>query len=125
MKLYIRRMQSEKKGLFGGHKGMAFKLFAKVELLESDREIVEKYKLGDYVVARYKIPNPKIDKSHPEPFFERRIITRALINGTETDEVPDVRELLNLEEDIKAGCRGMKELLRIAPSFGGEEVFDI
>lgn len=125
MKLYIRRMQSEKKGLLGGHKGMAFKLYAKVELSDIDNNIVEKYKLGEYVVAKYKIPNFQITDKYPDPFLERHIYTQSIIKGCETEEVKDVRELLELEENIKAGCRGMKQLLQVATSFGGEEMFEI
>ena len=125
MKLYIRRMQSEKKGLFGGHKGMAFKLFARVELPEEDKQIVERYKLGNYIVATYKVPNFQITEKHPDPFLESHIRTQSLMSGHETSELTDVRELLKLEEALKDGCRGMKELLRVAASFGVEEVFDI
>jgi hypothetical protein len=57
--------------------------------------------------------------------LESNIRTQPLIDGYETSELTDVRELLKLKEDLKAGCQGMKELLKIAPSLGGEEVFDI
>ena len=44
MKLYIRRNQEEKKGLFGGHKGMTFLLSCRVELSSEESSLIEKYK---------------------------------------------------------------------------------
>ena len=111
MKLYIRRMQAEKKGLLGGHKGVAFKLYARIELPDEDKAIIEKYKLGDYAAAKYKTPNKGQSASYPEPFIEHRVTTDMLLKGTETYELSDVRELLELEENLKGGCRGMKELI--------------
>jgi hypothetical protein len=123
MKLYIRRSQEEKKGLLGGSKGTQFKLYSRVELDPGDTELVKRYKLEDYIVARLKIPKAN-HKPGEDPYWEHEISTKSLMNGR-TESVDDVRLLIQLEDDIKGACRGMKELLRVAASFGGEEVFDI
>ncbi|MEA3417111.1 MAG: hypothetical protein U9R02_13350, partial [Thermodesulfobacteriota bacterium] len=51
MKLTIRRDQSAKKGLFGGHKGMNFSLFCRVEISQEERELINKYKVQDHVLT--------------------------------------------------------------------------
>ena len=124
MKLYIRRSQEEKKGLLGGSKGTDFKLHARVELDPGDEALIKRYKLDDYVVARLKIPKQNYKPNEEEPYWEHKITTKSLMTG-HTESVDDVRLLVQFEEDIKGACRGLKELLRVAASFGGEEVFDI
>ena len=39
MKLTIRRDQAAKKGVFGGHKGMIFSLYCKVEISSEEQEL--------------------------------------------------------------------------------------
>lgn len=124
MKLYIRRSQEEKKGLLGGSKGTDFKLHARVELDPGDEALIKRYKLDDYVVARVQIPKPSYKPNEEKPYWEHEITTKSLMNG-HTESVHDVRLLVQLEDDVKGACRGLKELLRVAASFGGEEVFDI
>jgi hypothetical protein len=55
MKLTIRRNQADVKGLFGGHKGVRFSLFGRVQVSTDENALIERYKVGDYALADYEL----------------------------------------------------------------------
>jgi hypothetical protein len=114
MKLTIRRNQSEKKGFFGGHKGMNFSLFCRVEISPEEQELINKYQVYDHVLTWRNTENGQMPG----------LTVRDLVQGT-TAEIGDVATLLNNEEVIKGACESFKTLLLVMASFGGEEVIEI
>lgn len=114
MKLTIRRDQSAKKGLFGGHKGMNFSLFCQVEISQEENELIEKYKVQEYVLTWREYEGNQVPG----------LTVQDLVRGS-TAEIGDVATLLNHEEAIKGACQNFKTLLMVMTSFGGEEVIEI
>jgi hypothetical protein len=119
MRLTIRRNQADQKGFFGGHKGVNFSLYSKADLTMEERALIERYKVGDYVLAEYTWR----PRSGGEP-VQVAIRVNTLANGT-TDTTDSITTLLNLEDAIKGGCQNLKNLLRVMSTFGGEEVIEI
>ena len=115
MELKIRRNQEQKKGFLGGNKGIQFSLHCQVELTPEEKELVEKAKVGDYVLTEYTVFERK------KGDFEAKLTVTNLVNGF-TSSVSDVHKLLTLEEEVKNGCQNLKSLLEVISSFGGEEV---
>ncbi len=118
MKLVINKDQSDVKGIFGGHKGVSFKLVAKCEIPDVDRLLIEKYKVGEMTVASRKFTNHKGEPG------EVRVSVNDLIKGS-THQTDDLGELQNLQEQLKSGCAYLKVMLKVMSTFGGEEVFEI
>lgn len=116
MKLVIRRNQADVKGLFGGHKGVSFSLFGKCAVSDPERALIDKYKVGDYILASYTV-------NAREP-IEFNIRVNDLISGT-THQTNDIGTLLKLEEEMKSGCDNLKSLLSVMATFGGEQTFEI
>ena len=114
MKLIIRRDQAAKKGFFGGHKGMRFSLYCKVEISPEEQELIEKYKVHDHVLTWRDSDSGQIPV----------LTVNNLVFGR-TTEIDDVATLLNNEEVIKGACEDFKNLLLVMASFGGEEVIEI
>jgi len=114
MKLIIRRDQSAKKGFFGGHKGMRFSLYCRVEISQEEQELIDKYKVHDHVLTWRKTEGGQIPG----------LTVGDLVRG-KTYELDDVTTLLNNEEVIKEACLDFKNLLLVMASFGGEEVIEI
>ena len=114
MKLTIRRDQSAKKGLFGGHKGMNFSLFCRVEISQEEQELINKYKVQEHVLTWREYQGSQVPG----------LTVQDLVQG-KTTEIGDVATLLNNEEVIKSACQDFKTLLMVMASFGGEEVIEI
>ena len=114
MKLTIRRDQSAKKGLFGGHKGMNFSLFCRVEISPEEQELINKYKVQEHVLTWREYQGNQVPG----------LTVQDLVQG-KTTEIGDVATLLNNEEVIKGACQDFKTLLMVMASFGGEEVIEI
>ena len=114
MKLKIRRDQSAKKGFFGGHKGMNFSLFCRVEISPDEQDLINKYKVQEHVLTWREYEGRQIPG----------ITVQDLVQG-KTTEIGDVTTLLNNEEVIKSACQDVKTLLIVMASFGGEEVIEI
>ncbi len=114
MKLTIRRDQAAKKGVFGGHKGMRFSLYCRVEISPEEKELIDKYKVHDHVLTWRDTESGQIPG----------LTVGDLING-KTYELEDITTLLNNEEVIKETCKDFKNLLLVMASFGGEEVIEI
>jgi hypothetical protein len=117
VKLTICRNQADVKGVFGGHKGVSFSLFGKCAVSDAERALIERYKVGDYVLASYAVP------TRGEP-YEFKITVNNLISGS-THNANDIGTLLKLEEEMKTGCNNLKNLLVVMNSFGGEQTFEI
>lgn len=114
MKLTIKRDQSAKKGFFGGHKGMTFSLYCKVEISPEEQGLIDKYKVNEHVLTWRQGDNGQVPG----------ITVRNLVDG-HTTEIQDVATLLNNEDVIKGACQDFKNLLLVMASFGGEEVIEI
>jgi hypothetical protein len=120
MKLIIRRNQADVKGVFGGHKGVRFSLYAKADITSEERALIDRYKVGDYSLASYEKPL----RGSPEKKLEFHLSVNNLIDGR-TTELDSISTLLDLEEEIKKGCQSLKNLLLVMSTFGGEEVIEI
>jgi len=87
MKLIIRRNQADVKGLFGGHKGVRFSLYAQVQISDEEKALIN-YKVGDYILAEYELP-----------FREKKVrfhwSVNDLIKGKQ-EETDDIGTLLEL-----------------------------
>ena len=117
MKLTIRRNQSDVKGLFGGHKGVNFSLYSKVEITPDERALVDRYKVGDWALASRTFTIGKEDHEYS------LTVDRLLKGNTET--MKDLADLQKWEEDIKESCTTLKNALQVMATFGGEEVIEI
>ena len=117
VKLVIRRNQADVKGVFGGHKGVRFSLFGKVDVTDAERALIERYKVGDYTLADYELRLVK----ETIPF---RVSVNDIMNGKSV-ETDSIKTLLELEDKIKEGCVTLKNLLQVMATFGGEEVVEI
>jgi hypothetical protein len=117
MKLEIWRDQSDVKGLFGGHKGVSFKLVTRVQLSPPETELITKYKVGDDVVATYQLPGGREDS----PF---NITVNQLMAGY-TVNMRDIATMIELEEMIKSRCANLKNWLHVMSTFGGYEAVEI
>ena len=117
MKLIIKRNQADVKGLFGGHKGVQFSLYAKANITSEEQVLVDRYKVGDYILASYEAPLGK-------EIFEFKLSVNNLFGGR-TTTLDSISTLLSLEDEIKKGCQNLKNLLLVMSTFGGEEVLEI
>ena len=113
MKLIIKREQEEKKGIFGGSKGISFLLSCRVELDSEERALVEKYKQWDIPVYTYETV-----KGTPATWTLRGIAEGRSVS------CDGVGTLLDGEENIKAACNNLKIIIEVMESFGGEEVIE-
>jgi hypothetical protein len=118
MKLTIKRDQADITGVFGGHKGVRFSLYAKADVTSNERALIERYKVGEYALATYVLA---IKGASNE---ERLLSVDKLLQGT-TTPADTITALLELEDKIKEGCQHLKTLLKVMESFGGEEVIEI
>lgn len=119
MKLTIKKDQADVKGMFGGHKGVSFKLAAKCEIGDAERQLIEKYKVGDMTVA-----SRMSSVGNKGETREVRVSVNDLIQGS-NHQTDDLGELQSLEEQLKSGCLNLKVMLKVMSTFGGEEVFEI
>lgn len=117
MKLAIKRNQADVKGLFGGHKGVNFSLVGRCSVTEAEKALIDKYKVGGYILAKYRI-EPK--GAEPRDFT---ITVDEIITGKAV-ETGDINTLLELEEAMKTGCVNLKNLLGVMATFGGEEIIE-
>ena len=115
MKLTIRRSQSAKTGLFGGHKGMLFSLFCKVQISAEEQELINRYKVSDCVLVWRKGPDGT----------RAPLLTVGNLTHGYSQEVDSVDTLLKKECEIRDACQSFLDLLEVMASFGGEEVVEI
>ena len=117
MKLTIKRGQADVKGMFGGHKGVEFSLFCQAEVTPDEAALIERYRVGDYVLASYEI-------HHKDKTLEVDYTVANILRGTSTN-LGSITSLLELEGKIKKACSELKMLLWVMSTFGGEEVVEI
>lgn len=109
MQLVIRRTQADAKGVFGGHRGVNFNLFYRLVLSPEETVVVQRYKLDLHVLSR-------------SGNGTQETVADALRGINQTLQSVDV--LLNNEKIAKQACDSFYRLLRVAQSFGGEEVVE-
>lgn len=110
MKLIINKNQADKKGFFGGNKGVNFSLEYKVQLTSEEQELISKYKVQNETL----MTNEKGDRS---------ITIQDMINGRSltTQNI----EILQNNEDVAIGvCKTFKNYLNILRSFGGDYILE-
>lgn len=118
MKLEIWRDQKDVKGLLGGHKGVSFTLATRVQVSPEERELIDKYKVAEEVLATYRLT------SAADPTYEFRITVGQLLAG-HTVAMRDIASMIKLEEEIKTACSNLKDWLAIMKTFGGYEAIEI
>ncbi|MBI4800410.1 MAG: hypothetical protein HY794_17100 [Desulfarculus sp.] len=114
MKLIIERNQREKKGLLGGYKGVAFSLACKLELSPEEKDLVDRYIVGNYTLTY---------RTLSDGTQEAENTLNGLMAGGYM-ELEDVATLLHNEEVIKDACQKFKILLEVMKTFGGQEVIE-
>lgn len=108
MRLVINRSQAERKGVFGGHKGVAFTLSTQVEFTQEERQLLDHYKLWHYsIMSRGGLP----------------VTLRAMADG-DSQTLEDVETLLSNEDVVKRSLDKIPHLFGVLRSFGGDEVID-
>jgi hypothetical protein len=108
MRLIIHRTQADKKGVLGGHKGVAFTLQTRLEFKDDERELLEHYKMWDYSLF-HRGPLP--------------VTIRQLAQG-DSQTVENVEILLGNEDIVKRALDQIPPLLGVLRSFGGDEVIE-
>jgi hypothetical protein len=109
MKLVIKRSQADMKGVFGGHKGVQFNLFYQLVFTPEEAQIVERYKLGFHTLS-----------TRGNGLAET---VNDAVRGV-NQSVPSVEVLLQNENVAKRACDSFYTLLKVAQSFGGQEVVE-
>ncbi len=117
MKLTIKRNQADVKGFLGGHKGVQFSLFVKADIRPEEKALIEKYMVGEWVLATREF---FIGKEK----YDRKITVSTLIKG-DSSTVSNLADLQRWEQDIKEGCVTLKSALEVMATFGGEETIEI
>jgi hypothetical protein len=114
VKLVIRRDQADIKGTFGGHKGVRFSLFYRLELTEYELGLVNRYKLEAYVLTYRNFQGTQVAGN----------TVGQVIQGV-TDQLQSVEILVGNEKAIREACENFNNVLKIAATFGGEEIIAI
>lgn len=114
MKLAIRRDQADIRGAFGGHKGVKFSLSYRLILTDDELTLVNRYKLGAHPLTYRNFQGTEVPGA----------TVAQVIEGV-TEQVQSVEILINNEKVIRDGCEGFNALLKVAATFGGEEVVEI
>lgn len=117
MNLSITRDQSDVKGLFGGHKGVTFKVRFIANLSDGEKDLISKYFPKDLVVYRW-------DRSTDKRIDVEYIFANDLVSG-KTIQCGSLPEILEVESGIIEGAKNLKGYLETAASFGGEEIIEI
>ena len=108
MRLVINRSQADRKGVFGGHKGVAFTLSTQVEFTQEEQQLLDHYRVWGYsVLTQGGLP----------------VTLRDMANG-DTQTLEDVETLLSNENVIKRSLDKIPRLFMVLRSFGGSEAVD-
>ena len=113
MRLVISRRQEDVKGMLGGHKGVSFTLAYRLELTSEEKELVSRYKLGDYPVTWRNIQGTQTPDD-------------TIMNMTDgrSQTLSDVTTLLRNETIVKDACDSLPTLFEVVRTFGGDEVIE-
>ncbi|WP_298511201.1 hypothetical protein [uncultured Kordia sp.] len=109
MKLVISKNQADKKGFFGGNKGVNFSLTYRVQLTEDEQKLIKKYKVEDETL----MTNDRGD----------RITIQDMINGRSLT-TQNIEVLQNNENIAINVCKTFKNYLSTLKSFGGKYILD-
>lgn len=109
MELRIKKDQSDKKGLFGGHKGVNFSLKYRVFLTQEEWDLIKRYKVENEVLAKSETDTP--------------ITMNDLLTG-QSQVTSNIEVLLHKEKLAIAICKKFKTYLDVLKSFGGEYKLD-
>jgi hypothetical protein len=101
--------------MFGGVK---FELEAKATLTPEESGLVNKYKVHDEVLTEKHIKIPLTDRA-----LIIKITIGSLVSG-QAFKCNDISEILNYEEEIKASCGKLRQLIEVMKTFGGEEIIE-
>jgi hypothetical protein len=113
MRLVISRKQQDVKGMLGGHKGVSFTLAYRLELTAEEKELVARYKLGEYPVTWRTFQGAQ----SPDDTIENMQAGRS-------QTLSDVTTLLRNETIVKDACDSLPTLFEVVRTFGGDEVID-
>ena len=102
MKLLIKKDQDSK--FFGG---MKFKLEARTELDNHEKELISKYKVHKEVLLT------------KNTIMFSDITIHDLIEGVEFKS-SSIQEILSYERNVKKACKAFNNLISVMESFGGE-----
>jgi len=109
MKLIIKKNQADKKGLFGGNKGVNFSLTTKVILTPEEQELIRKYKVENEVLISTE--------------SGERTTIQDMVNG-KSITTQDIGTLQNNEDVAINVCKKFKNYLNVLRSFGGDYILD-
>uniref|UniRef100_A0A7V6CN29 Uncharacterized protein n=1 Tax=candidate division WOR-3 bacterium TaxID=2052148 RepID=A0A7V6CN29_UNCW3 len=110
MKLIITKNQS--KGIIGG---VSFEVFAKIQLSEEEKKLIDHYKLHNEILFQKKMV---IWGEPTDHLIDVRV--KHLVDGT-TYKCKNLGEVLGYINSLKEACATLKTYLEVAKSFGGEE----
>lgn len=113
MRLVINRRQEDMKGMLGGHKGVSFTLAYRLELTSEEKELVARYKLGDYAVTWRSVQGAQT----PDDTIANMTVGRS-------QTLSDVTTLLRNEKIVKDACDSLPTLFEVVRTFGGDEVIE-
>ena len=113
MQLHLKRSQASK--MFGGVK---FELEARATLTPEESGLINKYKVHDEILTEKHIKIPLTDRA-----LIIKITIGSLVSG-QAFKCNDIGEILNYEEEIKASCGKLRQLIEVMKTFGGEEIIE-
>lgn len=94
---------------------MRFSLFCKVQISPEEMDLINRYKVNDYVLLWWTGADGK-----RAPLLNVGNLTQGY-----SQEVDGVVTLLEKEAAIRNACQHFLDLLKVMASFGGEETIDI
>jgi hypothetical protein len=101
LRLIIHRSQADKKGMLGGHKGVAFTLSTRLEFNDEEKQLLEHYKMWSYsLFNRAQLP----------------VTIGQLVQG-DSQTVENVEILLGNEDVVKRALDQVPPLLSVLRSF--------
>ena len=125
MKLLLRRDQ--RSGMTGK---IIFTLTVRADLATTERDAINKYKLGDTMLyARERLHLEDDSLKSVAKFWLKHALNltvqvKDLVNGKSV-ECKDILEMMAAEEQLKEAARVFGVILRSAMYFGGEEVIEV
>ena len=125
MKLLLRRDQ--KAGLLGK---IIFTLSVRAELTSEERQIIQKYKLGETMLYQR---SELVERGSGLLGMASRLAFNMMnltisVNDLESGkrvECKDILEMLAVEEQVKEAAKMFRSVLGAASQFGGEEVVEL
>lgn len=114
MKLHLQRDQQQRTSVFGRSQGWDFSLWYQLELSHQEQATVERYGLGEHMLAEYDDPRGKTV----------RVSVAAAQQGARYDAT-SLQDALKSEGIIYSSCKEFKMLLEGAERWGGRHVFEI